>query len=111
MTRLLVAALAVVCALPCAPGPAAAQSADIWPVRPVRVVVPFAPGGALDTGARAVSRVASIPGVVRVDPSASHRSLKDRVDASTPLEYAADLRRGIDRWTPVVKAAGVKPGN
>jgi tripartite-type tricarboxylate transporter receptor subunit TctC len=31
------------------------------------------------------------------------------VHASTPAEYAAYLRREIDRWTPVVRAAGIKP--
>jgi tripartite-type tricarboxylate transporter receptor subunit TctC len=31
------------------------------------------------------------------------------VHASTPAEYAAYLRREIERWTPIVKAAGIKP--
>jgi len=31
------------------------------------------------------------------------------VHASTPAEYAAYLRREIERWTPVVRAAGIKP--
>jgi tripartite-type tricarboxylate transporter receptor subunit TctC len=149
----------VVALLPWLPGPAAAQSGDAWPVRPVRVVVPFAPGGALDTVARAVSQrlaerlgqpvvvenkpgaanvigmeavaraapdgytllfaaaplalnvalgvkqpfdplkdfapvslVASIPGVVLVNPATPHRSLKDLVDAARArpggLDYA-----------------------
>ncbi len=30
------------------------------------------------------------------------------VHASTPEEYAAYIRREIERWTPVVKAAGIK---
>jgi tripartite-type tricarboxylate transporter receptor subunit TctC len=159
MNRSLVAALVVVALLPWLPGPAAAQSGDAWPVRPVRVVVPFAPGGALDTVARAVSQrlaerlgqpvvvenkpgaanvigmeavaraapdgytllfaaaplalnvalgvkqpfdplkdfapvslVASIPGVVLVNPATPHRSLKDLVDAARArpggLDYA-----------------------
>lgn len=31
------------------------------------------------------------------------------VHASTPAEYAAYVRREIDRWTPIVQAAGIKP--
>jgi tripartite-type tricarboxylate transporter receptor subunit TctC len=31
------------------------------------------------------------------------------VHGSTPAEYAAYIRREIERWTPVVKAAGIKP--
>lgn len=31
------------------------------------------------------------------------------VHASTPAEYAAYLRREIERWTPVVRAAGIRP--
>ena len=31
------------------------------------------------------------------------------VHASTPAEYAAFIRREIERWTPVVKAAGIRP--
>jgi tripartite-type tricarboxylate transporter receptor subunit TctC len=31
------------------------------------------------------------------------------VHASSPAEYAAFLRREIERWTPVVRAAGIRP--
>lgn len=31
------------------------------------------------------------------------------VHGSTPAEYAAYIRREVDRWTPVAKAAGIKP--
>ena len=31
------------------------------------------------------------------------------VPASTPAQYTAYVKREIDRWTPVVKAAGIRP--
>jgi tripartite-type tricarboxylate transporter receptor subunit TctC len=31
------------------------------------------------------------------------------IHGSTPAEYSAFIRREIERWTPVVKAAGIKP--
>lgn len=31
------------------------------------------------------------------------------IHGSTPAEYTAYIRREIERWTPVVKAAGIKP--
>jgi len=37
------------------PRPGAAQQQDAWPERPVRLVVPFGPGGAIDTLSRTVA--------------------------------------------------------
>lgn len=45
----------VIAALPSGPGPALAQSGDPWPGRPVRIVVPFVPGGPTDVSARLVA--------------------------------------------------------
>jgi len=57
MIRSFAAALAVaVLGAVAAPAPAAAQAPDAYPSRPIRVIVPFAPGGALDTVARMVSQ-------------------------------------------------------
>ena len=46
------AAVAILAALPCY---AAAQSADSYPARPVKILVPYAPGGATDIIARIVA--------------------------------------------------------
>ena len=47
--------LAVIAALAALPLPALAQSADSYPSRPVKILVPYAPGGATDIIARIVA--------------------------------------------------------
>src|SRR5882672_1515587 len=47
--------LAVIAALAAPPLPALAQSADSYPSRPVKILVPYAPGGATDIIARIVA--------------------------------------------------------
>jgi len=49
LLRRAIALAVVVLSLPCAPG---AWAAEAWPARPIRMVLPFPPGGATDTVGR-----------------------------------------------------------
>lgn len=42
-------------AAPLLAAPALARAQATWPTRPVRIIVPYAPGGLTDTSARALS--------------------------------------------------------
>src|SRR6186713_854390 len=54
MRKFLIAALAATCLL--APAAAQAQSADKYPDKPIRIIVPFAPGGSVDTLGRLLAQ-------------------------------------------------------
>ena len=63
-------ALAATCAL--APASSLRAFAEVWPARPVRVVVPYAPGGSTDTVARITAdRLSNIWGQQRSWPRVS----------------------------------------
>jgi len=110
---------------------ASAASAQGYPNRAIRMVVPFAPGGGTDTNARIVSQklteqlgvpvvVDNRPGagsmlgteIVKIvqNPAIQQRfaSLGTVPVGSTPEEFAAFLRAEIDKWAKVIKDSDLK---
>jgi len=69
----------------------AAQGADAWPARPVRIVVPYPPGGSSDIIARAISQpLAAALGqsvIVENKPGANGNLGADQVAKSAPDGY------------------------
>lgn len=91
MARWLAALLLMTTAALVIPATARAQSAgaaETYPARPVRVVIPFAPGGALDTVARLVAQKLGEklgqPFVVENKPGAANMIGNDLVAKATP---------------------------
>jgi len=78
-------------ALTCSALPAAAQSADQYPSRPVKIIVPYAPGGATDIIARHLaSKLNEMFGqgfIVENRPGASGNIALDAVAKSAPDGY------------------------
>jgi tripartite-type tricarboxylate transporter receptor subunit TctC len=68
-----------------------AQGQD-WPARPVRIIVPFPPGGAADALPRIVGELSAEP------------------IAMAPAEMGRFLIEDAARWRDAIRAAGLKPG-
>ncbi len=85
----LIAGLLGLAAFHCAP--AMSQQAPAWPDRPLRIVVPFAPGGATDVAARLLAQKMSErlgqPVVVENKPGAANVLANDLVAKSAPDGY------------------------
>src|SRR4051812_13481621 len=89
-TRVHLAALAA-----CLPFAAAAQDAASWPSKPVRLIVPFAPGGATDAMARMLAQRMSVawkqPVIVDNRPGAGTVIGTDAIAKASPDGYTLGL--------------------
>jgi tripartite-type tricarboxylate transporter receptor subunit TctC len=105
-------------------GPALAAAADNYPNRPIRLIVPFPPGGPSDVVARVFSqRVGEGLGRqlvkrlhAEIARAAKHPELRQTLEAqgtevigNTPEQFAAALKAETAKWAKVVKATGIKP--
>ncbi|OGA56408.1 MAG: hypothetical protein A3F74_26300 [Betaproteobacteria bacterium RIFCSPLOWO2_12_FULL_62_58] len=73
---------------------AAQANAQAYPVRPIRLLVPLAPGGGNDTAARLVGSKLTADG--------------SRPMAQSPAEFGAFLRNEVAKWDKVARAAGLR---
>jgi len=94
---------------------AAAQTA--FPARPIRMLVPFSPGGASDTAARVVSQhmgprlaqqivIENRPGVPEV--AQSFANIGAEVMSGGPAEFATLVKAELARYAKVVQDANVR---
>lgn len=91
-------------------GIASFAQAQAYPVKPVRMIVPFAPGGNTDIIARIV-----VPGMSKalgqqivIENRGGAGEGADPV-GSTPEEYDRFTRSEVEKWIKVARAAGIQP--
>ena len=88
-----------------------AWSQAAWPAKPVRIVVPFAPGGTTDILARVMapelSRAFGQSFIVE-NKAGAGGNLGAEVVASSPDELGRIQKRDLARWAKVIKESGAK---
>ena len=112
---------------------AAAADAQTYPARPVRIIVPFAPGGATDVLARLFGQrllewygqagaVDNRPGAggnigAELVKPLAHPTIKSYIEreggyaiGGTPKELEQVIAQDIEKYAKVIKASGARPG-
>jgi len=78
-------------------GGALAQApADKYPEKPIKIIVPFAPGGSVDILARVIGQ------------KLTENWRQPVIVESRPGAGTMVIRGEIDRWSPVIKKLGLK---
>ena len=111
MRKTILASVAVVAAISAAGGFTPRASAQAYPAKPIRIVVPFPPGGTSDILARALGQKLTEEWgqqVVVDNRAGAGASIGAEVAAKSPAELAAYIKAEIVKWAKVVKDSGAK---
>ena len=87
-------------------------SAQVYPARPVRVIVPFAPGGPADVLARIITQKLSQnlgqQFFVENQPGAGGNLGMGAAARAAPDGHTITVATDVQRWAEVIRAANIK---